>query len=175
MSKVLMSSVSPGQTLADLKRTFDRWGKSYSVTRGADRRTAILEFDFLGRSVRIPCTSQATYELNLRQLFLVADSLRIWDERGVMTSALGFFDQVKDLVRAQESQQAVELELLDAYGVLGVSPQTPLDVVEMAWKGWQKRLHPDLVQDPEERSRREEKLKTINEAWTIIKARAAKA
>lgn len=169
MGRQLTSTVPAQKTLADLRRIFDRWGKTYSVRKEGDRRSVTLEFEYLGRPVFIRCYSQATYELNLRQVFLVADALRIWDDRGVMASALGFFEQVKDLVGARETQEAQEQALLDAYALLGVSPDTPRDVIESAWKAWNRRLHPDLVTDPEEKARREERLKEINTAWTTIK------
>ena len=65
----------------------------------------------------------------------------------------------------------------DPYDVLGVTPDTPLESIRMAWRNAVKNSHPDVMiargVPPEALKLAERRLQTLNEAWSSIQGRAA--
>ena len=65
----------------------------------------------------------------------------------------------------------------DPYDVLGVTPDTPLESIRMAWRNAVKNSHPDVMiargVPPEALKLAERRLQTLNEAWSSIQGRTA--
>lgn len=59
-----------------------------------------------------------------------------------------------------------EGETLDYYRILGVSPQSSVDVIKMAYKTLAKKYHPDIY--PGDKAFAEEKMKQLNEAYQVL-------
>lgn len=57
----------------------------------------------------------------------------------------------------------------DFYRILEVDRKASIDVIEKAYKVLAKKYHPDLQTTQEAKKIAEEKIKTINEAYEILK------
>ena len=62
---------------------------------------------------------------------------------------------------------------MDPYKVLGVSPNADKETIEKAYKELVKKYHPDRYADNPLKDLAEEKLKEINEAYSMIKKTAS--
>lgn len=56
----------------------------------------------------------------------------------------------------------------DHYATLGISRAVSAEQIRAAYRATARRLHPDLVVDPEERIRSEARMSAVNEAWRVL-------
>ena len=90
-----------------------------------------------------------------------------------VATIFGLDDRSFRQLRARYVDDAVA----DPYDVLGVTPDTPLDTIRMAWRSAVKSTHPDVMMargvPPEALKLAERRLQAVNEAWETISQKAA--
>jgi len=126
---------------------------------GLPRRGAGVTVRYLrnGAWQSVSCR-QSLYDENLRQIFLFLDRLRIAERHGIIYQGLTSSKEITATVDAViEPQQEVE----DAYDILGVSPDDPLDLVKQVFQRKAMYYHPDKGGDAE-------KFKRITKAYNVI-------
>lgn len=114
---------------------------------------ATVRFVLRGKPITVECSSQSTYRDNLRCIFYAVHSMRMNELRGIA-----------DTMRLAYLQLAAGDEARDPYEVLGVRPDAPQSVVEMAYKGLSKERHPDMEGGSHEA------MKELNDAYKRIGA-----
>ena len=109
---------------------------------------------------QISCYTFTTRANNLRQVFLLIQRLRIAEQQGVQYQGLTF---TRDVVKSgpDNNERDKKEVLLDAYDVVGVSPDDPIDMVKEIYTRKAQRYHPDHGGDVEKFTR-------LDEAYTLI-------
>lgn len=62
------------------------------------------------------------------------------------------------------------LDVKSAYYILGLEPGASVDKIKQAYRQLVKIWHPDCFSDPEKKQQAEKKIKTINEAYDLLKS-----
>ena len=140
------------------------WEEERDGTRLIRRPGARVRYMRNGQWQEIACYGFATRAENLRQCFLLLERLRIAEQHGVQYQGLTF---TKEL--ATTTGEAARREsLLDAYDILGVSPDDPIDLIKSVYSRKSQFYHPDKGGD-------EAKFKRLTQAFELImKSRGAK-
>ncbi len=73
-------------------------------------------------------------------------------------------EERKNRAEAARNRRVEEARVKDPYSILGVSRNASISDVQRAYFSLARRYHPDLFQDPREKSAAEERMKTINVA-----------
>ncbi len=108
----------------------------------------------------IGCYDFPSRAQNLRQVLLLIQRLRIAEQQGVQYSGLSF---VKDLVVSQANTEKNRKEtLLDAYDVLGGSPDDPTKLIKDLYLKKSNYYHPDKPGGDAE------KFKRLTDAYNLI-------
>ncbi len=110
-----------------------------------------------GQWQEIACYGFPTRAENLRQVFLLLERLRIAEQQGVQYQGLTFS---KDLATVG-AESGRKQDLLDAYDVLGVSPDDPLELVKDVYRRKSMYYHPDKGGD-------QEKFKRLSQAYDLV-------
>ena len=142
-SYILRTEKKWGETLADLEDTFRLWGiHEWTVTpmrprsrgryQGKDERRVTLHYLKDGAEIDLPMDQQDRAEDNLRVLYLAVEAMRMNEKRGIA-----------DVVRDAYLQLPAPLKVRDPYEVLGVRSDSPIEVVEAAYRALAKQAHPD--------------------------------
>ena len=105
----------------------------------------------------IACYGFPTRAANLRQCFLLLERLRIAEQHSVQYQGLTFTKEVAMAGTEQTRKQ----ELLDAYDILGVSPDDPVELIRDVYRKKSMYYHPDKGGDPE-------KFKRLTSAFNLI-------
>ncbi len=160
-------------TRDEIRATFRKWGIDPSEweivwdesKEGVRLPGARVRYMRSGKWQEIICTAFPSRAQNLRQCYLLLDRLRIAEQNGVQYMGLTFTTDV-----ASVNQEASRKEsLLEAYDILGVSPDDPLDLVKSVYRSKSLYYHPD--KNPGE----QEKQKRLNLAYeTVMKSRGQK-
>lgn len=101
---------------------------------------------------------------NLRQCFLLLERLRIAEQNGVQYQGLTFTSELATTTGETSRKES----LLDAYDVLGVSPDDPVELIDSIFRKKSMHYHPDKGGDAE-------KFKRLNAAYELImKSRGSK-
>jgi DnaJ family protein A protein 2 len=164
--------VDANQTRNDLRHMFDLWGiEQFSIMReqeeyvsgGMKKGNGVTVSYFRKNEWQTIFCNFSEYPKNMRSIFLFMDRLRIAEKSGISYQGLS---STKDLVMTSSSVKPEKEELLeDAYDVLGVSKDDPLELIERAYKLKSQYYHPDKGGDTE-------KFKRITKAYdTIMQAR----
>lgn len=160
-----LDTVIPWQdTYAELAWEFERWGKmrggvaSWSVgntTNGRHReREVTLSYQLPGDPpVRLVMAKQANAQSNLRVLFLAVQAIRKNEARGI-----------GDLVRAAYLALPPPTVRRDPFEVLGVRPDAPKEIIEVAYRTLAKTAHPDTGGSAE-------KMAELNAAYEAAKGK----
>jgi hypothetical protein len=149
------------QTGQDLEIMFERWGVTdYQVigrpsqkTRQSqeERSVSIRFYHPAGREIVVTKHDQARSVDNLRALYLGLDDMRMMERRGVV-----------DVIRDALLQLPAPPKYRDPYEILGVRSDSPVEVIDAAYRAQAKRLHPDVGGD-------EAAMGELNEAYERIK------
>lgn len=170
-------SVSASQTRNNLRHMFDQWGiEQFSIIREQEEyangrfvKGNGATVTYLRRSQwqTVTCVAASSYDENLRSIFLFLDRLRIAEKTGVAYQGLS---SVKDVVKTAIDTKAEEQETLEeAYDILGVKPDDPVELVERVYRAKAQSFHPDT------NSGDLEKMKRLNAARDmVIKAKGQK-
>ena len=157
----LTTEKSWSKTLDDLAETFRKWRVSdWTVTPmrpsasrwpTEEQRRVTLHYSKDGAEVILQMTKQSRAVDNLRVLYLAVEAMRMNDVRGIA-----------DTLREAYLQLPAPPKTRDPYEVLGVRPDSPVEVLEAAYRALAKKLHPDAGGS-------EAGMKDLNEAMERIK------
>ncbi|MFN8493868.1 MAG: hypothetical protein U0350_40090 [Caldilineaceae bacterium] len=160
---------------SDLAETFRKWKvidwglepeKQPAQRNRYSQRTVKVRWRKLGKSISLVCASESTAQGNLQLLSLAIETLRLNEVRKVDGLVAGAYGIMHPPAAPPPSvYDAVEKSLLDPqrnpYGVLGVTPNYPLSVIETIWKAHLRVAHPDVGGN-------EEQAKLLNAAMEEI-------
>ncbi|MBA7665625.1 hypothetical protein ES703_73699 [subsurface metagenome] len=160
------------RTLADLRDCFRKWEidmfeaiPKASVDKGYRGPGMVVSYFRANQWQHMECYAFPRKEINLRQCFLLLDRLRIAEQQGVSYAGLS---STTEMVRATPEMKAHD-ELMDAYGILGASPDDPDDLINDVYQKKSLFYHPDRPGGSEA------KMKRLNDAYErIMKARGTK-
>lgn len=169
-------SVDVEQTRRAIRATFRKWKIDPSEfeilwqeelepgRRGLRLPGAVVRYLRNGVWQTVASYRFSTRAENLRQCYLLLDRLRLAEQHGVQYASLTSSKEVA----AVDTEQAKKEEILDAYDVLGVSPDDPIDLVKDVFRKKSMYFHPD-------KGGSEEKFKRLNRAYErVCEARGVK-
>lgn len=162
MSYQLRTSVSWSQTMQELGYMFEKWGVGEWEVRPMrldsrktwwppEERVVTIRFVRKGETQEFSLGTQERPVDNLRALFLGLDSIRMNERRGI-----------GDVVREMYLRLPAPPVERDPYDVLGVRPDTPMPVIEAAYKFKAHELHPD-------KGGSEAEMRELNAAYERVK------
>ena len=159
------------RTLVDLRDCFRKWEidlfeavPKEKVDRGYRGPGMIVNYFRANKWQHLECFAFPRKEINLRQCFLLLDRLRIAEQQGVSYAGLAY---TTELVRATPEMRAHD-DLMEAYGILGASPDDPDGLIKDVYQKKCMFYHPDKGGD-------ENKFKRLQNAYEVIcKAREIK-
>ncbi len=133
------------------------WEEDRSSGRIIRKPGAKVRYMRGGQWQEVACYGFPNRAENLRQCFLLLERLRIAEQHGVQYQGLTF---TKDL--ATTTGEAGRREsLMDAYDILGVSPDDPMDLVKSVYSRKSQFYHPDKGGD-------EAKFKRLTQAFELV-------
>lgn len=139
------------------------WEEDRSSGRIIRRPGARVRYMRNGQWQEVACYGFPTRAENLRQIFLLLERLRIAEQHGVQYQGLTF---TKELT-ATSPETARKESLLDAYDVLGVSPDDPAELIKDVFRRKSMFYHPDRGGDSE-------KFKRLNKAYEHMRVEGDK-
>jgi len=110
-----------------------------------------------GRWQEVACFGFAKRSENLRQCFLLLDRLRVAEQHGVQYQGLTFTKELATTTGEASRRES----LMDAYDILGVSPDDPVELIKDIFKRKSMHYHPD-------RGGTDEKFIRLNKAYELI-------
>ena len=152
------------ETRAELADEFARWGvEEWAVEslgkanqawqQDAEQRRVTLRWIARdGKEMSLSMDKQNRARDNFRVLFLVVQALRLNEARGMA-----------DVMREAYLQISAPVRQRDPYEVLGVRPDSPIEVIEGAYKALARSAHPDAGGS-------EARMKELNDSLDRIKA-----
>lgn len=154
-------------TRQQLRDTFRKWGIDRSETEilwdeskdGRRLPGAIVRYMRTGIWQQVSCNVFPTRAQNIRQIFLLLDRLRIAEDNGVSYSGLS---GSKDLSTTVNTEAARKESLLEAFDILGASPDDPVELIKDLYRKKSSYYHPDKVGGDQE------KFKRLNQAYELI-------
>lgn len=164
----MVTTVAVDQTRRDIRHAFALWDIDPSEfeilweeerdgARIIRRPGARVRYMRSGQWQEIVCYGFTTRAANLRQCFLLLDRLRIAEQHGVQYQGLTF---TKELAPTNPEMSRKE-NLLDAYDILGVSPDDPAELIKSVYSRKSQFYHPDKGGD-------EAKFKRLTHAYELI-------
>lgn len=171
-----MARIDVDQTRREIRHTFALWDidpSEFEILWEEERSGsgklirrpgARVRYMRNGQWQEIACFIFPTRAGNLRQCFLLLDRLRIAEQHGVQYQGLTFTKEM-----APTDTEAVRKEsILDAYDILGVSPDDPMDLIRSVYQRKSMFYHPDKGGDVS-------KFKRLQNAYELVcKARGVK-
>jgi hypothetical protein len=153
MSYTIHTTVSWEQTMRELRETMAKWGVAdWDVFKPSERGgTVTLKYVKNGRTVTLPMSRQATAKDNLRVLYLAVEAMRMNDKR-----------EIGDVIQDAYLQLAAPESFIDPYELLGIRPDTDIEIAEAAYKAKVRKAHPDAGGS-------EEQMKKLNDAIEKIR------
>jgi len=164
-----MRGVQVDTTRREIRHAFMKWDidpsefeivwESEEVKGGTHQRLPGAKVRYLrnGSWQEVSCYAFHSRSENLRQCFLLLDRLRIAEQHGVQYVGL---THTKEVARV-DSQQSKREAVLDAYDILGVSPDDPIELVKDVYRKKSMYFHPDKGGDAE-------KFKRLNTAYEAV-------
>jgi len=160
--------VDVDQTRREIRRTFSLWDidpSEFEIIWEEDRSSgriirrpgAIVRYMRNGQWQMVACYGYSNRSENLRQCFLLLERLRIAEQHGVQYQGLTFTKEVA----TSTGETARKESLMDAYDILGVSPDDPIDLIKDVFRRKSMYYHPD-------KGGTEEKFKRLNKAYELI-------
>jgi hypothetical protein len=137
---VLNTRKTPQETRREIEECFAKWGiEEFRIPRdkgGGEWGAAKVIFHVNEQQQVMECSRFYYYRDNLRALYLILDSLRKAQERGIL----------KELARAAVAMlpPGEGVSRRAPHEVLGIQPDAPLEVAEAAWKALARTRHPDV-------------------------------
>lgn len=164
--------VDANRTRNELRHMFDLWGiEQFSIMReqeeyvsgGMKRGNGVTITYFRKGEWQTVFCNLSDYGRNMRSIFLFLDRVRIAEKSSISYQGLS---STKDLVKSTANAKPADEELLeDAYDVLGVSKDDPIELIKKVYIQKVSFYHPDHGGDAN-------KFKRVTKAYEqIIKAR----
>ncbi len=135
------------------------WEEDRSSGRIERRPGATVRYMRNGQWQSISCFGYPNRAANLRQCFLLLERLRIAEQNGVQYQGLTFTSALSTTTTAGEKNRRESI--LDAYDILGASPDDPIELIESVFRKKSMFYHPDKGGDAE-------KFKRLNAAYELI-------
>ena len=140
------------------------WEEDRSSGRIQRRPGATVRYMRAGKWQSVSCFTFPTRAVNLRQCFLLLDRLRVAEQQGVQYEGLS---HTTDLA-ASSGESSRKQNILDAYDILGVSPDDPTEMIKDVFRKKSMYYHPDKGGDAE-------KFKRLNNAYeAVMKSRGGR-
>jgi len=164
-----MSGIDIDQTRRDIRDTFRKWGidpSEFEILWEEERDGsgkiirrpgAIVRYRRNGTWQEVACYGFPFRAENLRQCFFLLDRLRIAEQHGVRYQGLTF---TKDLAVA-DTESGRKENILDAYDILGASPDDPIELIKDVYRRKSMFYHPDKGGDAE-------KFKRLTQAYELV-------
>lgn len=165
----MANSVDVDKTRREIRHTFTLWDidpSEFEIIWEEDRSTgrimrrpgATVRYLRNGQWQSLSCFAFPTRAANLRQCFFLLERLRIAEQHGVQYEGL---THTKDLSTTTGEASRKE-SLMDAYDVLGASPDDPIELIRDIFRRKALFYHPDKAGGSDE------KMKRLNTAWQLI-------
>jgi DnaJ-domain-containing protein 1 len=148
------------ETRRNIADEFDRWNSQADARVVTDwdlpflkdgTKHAEVRFNLRGNTVTMRIDAWDDFSTNLRCAYLNIKDMRLTEARG---GAVGMRDAYLQL--------AAPAKVRDPYEVLGVRSDSPVEVIEGAYKALAKKHHPDAGGDAEA-------FKAVQAAWEAVK------
>lgn len=104
----------------------------FPVPEEVGSSTATVRFELRGQAITVACSSQSTYQQNLRCVVFAIESMRMNEKRGIA-----------DTLAKAYLQLAPPPQHRDPYEVMGLRPDADMEAVEVIYKTLAKTRHPD--------------------------------
>ncbi len=164
-----MRAVAIDQTRREIRVTFRRWDidpsefeiiydEEIDGRRVIRRPGATVRYLRAGAWQSVACFGFPTRSENLRQCFFLLDRLRIAEQHGVQYQGLTYTTDVATTDKAAARKES----LLDAYDILGASPDDPVDLIRDVYRRKSMYYHPDKS------GGNVDKFKKLTEAYNLI-------
>jgi hypothetical protein len=132
------------QTRREIESEFRKWRKDswqdsevsdYEIPLRLERSqtNAFVRFVLRGIPITVECSSQGSYQDNLRCIFYAVEAMRMNEKRGIADTMKNAYLQLSAPARGR-----------DPYEVLGVRPDASMEIVKAAYRTLAKRHHPDV-------------------------------
>lgn len=155
-------------TRRDIRQAFSRWDVDaseweivYQEDRGSGRIIrqpgATVRYRRNGQWQSISCYGFPSRGQNLRQCYFLLDRLRIAEQNGVQYTGLTFTKEVTTTNAELQRRQ----DIMEAYDILGASPDDPIELIKDLYRKKSMYYHPD-------KGGAEEKFKRLTEAYNMI-------
>jgi DnaJ domain len=160
------------KTRRDIRETFAKWNikqGDYEIAwddEGRERRVMPSRRGVKVRYFRnkvwqeVSCLNFGTKSENLRQCFFLIDRLRIAERHGVQYQGLTYTKEVVNKNPVDTEKERRET-LLEAYDILGASPDDPTSLIQDLYKKKCLYYHPD-------KGGTDEKFKRLQRAYELI-------
>ena len=170
----MVRTVDVDQTRREIRHTFFLWDidpSEFEILWEEDRSSgriirkpgARVRYMRNGQWQEVACYGFSNRAQNLRQCFLLLERLRIAEQQGVQYQGLTFTKEMTTTT----CEAARKESLMDAYDILGVSPDDPVDLVKDVYRRKSLYYHPD-------KGGTDEKFKRLHGAYELImKSRGA--
>lgn len=172
-----MITVQLDRTREEMRDTFRKWGidpSEFEITWQFDRSEpnrrlpgAVVRYMRQGKWQTVTSYAYTTRAANLRQIYLFLDRIRIAEMNGVQYEGLSYSTEVAMTNNPSNSERAKRETLMEAFDIVGVKVDDPIDLVKDVYRRKTMYYHPDKGGDPE-------KFKSLTEAYELIlKSRGA--
>jgi hypothetical protein len=166
------------ETRRDIRVTFAKWGvkpENYEIVwddGGKENYRTPNRYGVRVRYLRnnvwqeVSCLNYSIKSENLRQCFFLIDRLRIAERHGVQYQGLTYS---KEIVAASpiDTEKERKESLLEAYDILGASPDDPPELIKDLYRKKSMYYHPDHNGNAEKFKRLTEAYKSICESRGI--------
>lgn len=161
-------TVDVDQTGREIRHTFALWDidpSEFEIVWEEDRSSgriarlpeATVRYMRSGKWQSVSCFTFPNRAANLRQCFLLLDRLRIAEQQGVQYEGLTHTTEIV----ASSGESGRKSNILDAYDILGVSPDDPIAMIKDVFRKKSMYYHPDKGGDAE-------KFKRLNSAYELV-------
>ena len=160
-------------TRQDIRDCMDKWNvgpENYEIAwedKGLEGANVRYPYGVRVRYLRngvwqeVSCLNFGIKAENLRQCFFLIDRLRVAEKHGVQYQGLTYTKDIATKDASSTEKQRKE-SLLDAYDILGASPDDPVDLIKQIYLKKSTFYHPDKVGgDPE-------RFKRLTDAYNLI-------
>lgn len=151
----------PSRSRGDIEHEFQHWNQQAGAVVVSDydlpmqrngQREAEVTFLLRGNKVPVRVSKWDDFGTNLRCCYLIIRDMRLGEARGLT-----------EAIREAYLQLPAPPKERDPWEVLGVRPDSPVAVVEAAYRALAKEAHPDTGGD-------NARMKELNEALERVKA-----
>ncbi len=160
------------QTRKDIRETFAKWNirpENYEIAwedGGGERVNTPYKYGVRVRYLRngvwqeVSCLNYGDKAENLRNCFFLIDRLRISEKKGVQYQGLTYSKEIVSQPAADTEKDRKE-SILEAYDIVGGSPDDPIDLIKDLYRKKSMYYHPDKQGSAE-------KFKRLTDAYNLI-------